>query len=227
MIIPVSGKVLDVPSTSSPTSTGPRKHTAPGRRTRERILQAAADLMFRNGVAGTSIPDLLEAAGVSASQVYHYFGDKRGLISAVIDHQITAVLDGQRPFLDHLDSFEALQAWCDAAVEGQRRRQCEGGCGIGSLASELVESDAATRAELVNAFERWETPIREGLARMQQRGELSADADVHDLATAMLAAIQGGLLLTQIRRSTHPLTAATDAAIAHIKAFATKPRASE
>ncbi|MFJ8613569.1 TetR/AcrR family transcriptional regulator [Streptomyces sp. NPDC093675] len=208
--------------TETDAAAAPAEHrlTAPGRRTRERIVEAAADLMFRKGVAGTSIPDVLHAAGVSASQVYHYFGDKRGLVSAVIDHQIEASLNSQRPVLDRLDSFEALHAWCDAAVAGQERRNCEGGCEIGSLASELVETDATLRADLVAAFERWEAPIREGLARMQQRGEISADADVRNLATAMLAAIQGGLLLTQIHRDPRPLRAATNAAIAHIESFA-------
>jgi TetR/AcrR family transcriptional regulator, transcriptional repressor for nem operon len=206
--------------TPASASTG-QKLTAPGRRTRDRIVQTAADLMFRQGVAGTSIPDVQQAAGVSASQIYHYFGDKRGLVRAVIDHQIEASLDSQRPILDHLDSFEALHVWCDAAVAGQQRRNCEGGCEIGSLAGELVETDATARADLVEAFDRWESPIREGLTRMRERGDLSPDADVHDLATMMLAAIQGGLLLTQIRRSTHPLKIATDAAIAHIKTFAT------
>lgn len=212
--------------TGSPASaSAEHKLTAPGRRTRDRIVQAAADLMFRQGVAGTSIPDVQQTAGVSASQIYHYFGDKRGLVRAVIDHQIEASLDGQRPILDHLDSFDALHAWCDAAVAGQERRQYEGGCEIGSLASELVETDAAARADLVEAFERWERPIRDGLARMRARGDLSADADVHDLATVMLTAIQGGLLLTQIRRSAHPLKIATDAAVAHIETFATRPPA--
>ena len=206
--------------TGSPApASAEHRLTAPGRRTRDRIVQAAADLMFRQGVAGTSIPDVQQTAGVSASQIYHYFGDKRGLVRAVIDHQIEASLDGQRPILDHLDSFEALRAWCDAAVAGQERREYEGGCEIGSLAGELVEIDPATRADLVEAFERWERPIREGLARMQARGDLSADADVHDLATVMLTAIQGGLLLTQIRRSAHPLKVATDAAIAYVETF--------
>jgi hypothetical protein len=87
------------------------------------------------------------------------------------------------------------------------------------LANELDETDEVTRADLVNAFERWEAPIRNGLARMQERGHLSPDADVPSLATAMLAAIQGGLLLTQLRRSTEPFKSVTDAVIAHIETF--------
>jgi AcrR family transcriptional regulator len=197
-----------------------REVTARGRSTRDRIVRVAAELMFLRGVAGTSIPDVLEAAGVSASQVYHYFGDKQGLVRAVIAHQIEVALEHQRPILDCLDSFEALEMWRDGAITLQQARNCEGGCEIGSLACELVETDAVARADLVAAFDRWETPIRTGLRTMRRRGELSRDADPAHLATAMLAAVQGGLLLTQVRRSTEPLYAAITAMIDYIRTFA-------
>ncbi|MFC0509033.1 TetR/AcrR family transcriptional regulator [Micromonospora costi] len=209
----------DATATAGSAPPAPRI-TAAGRRTRDRIVRTAAELMFRKGVAGTSIPDVQQAAKVSASQIYHYFGDKSDLVRAVIRHQIERTLEGQRPLLDRLDSFEALRAWCDEAVEVQKRRNCEGGCEIGSLASELVETCELMRGELVAAFDRWEAPIREGLRRMRETGVLVADADVDHLATAMLAAVQGGLLLTQVRRSPEPLRAATDAAIGYVETFA-------
>lgn len=180
--------------------------------------------MFLQGVAGTSIPDIQNAAQVSASQIYHYFGDKQGLVRAVIDHQIEATLNGQRPLLDHLDSLDALRAWCEAAAVRQESHGCQGGCEIGSLASELAESGATNRAGLVAAFDRWEAPIRNGLSRMRQRGELSDDADPAALATALLAAIQGGLLLTQLRRCPAPLRQATSAVIGYIETFTVRPQ---
>jgi hypothetical protein len=57
---------------------------------------------------------------------------------------------------------------------------------------------------------------------MHQRGELSGRADPERLATATLAAVQGGLLLTQVTRNTVPLEAALDEMIAHIAALTTK-----
>jgi AcrR family transcriptional regulator len=196
--------------------------TPPGRQTRDRIVHTAADLMYLQGVAGTSIPDIQNAAQVSASQIYHYFGDKQGLIRAVIAHQIEATLNGQRAMLEQLDSFEALRAWCDAFAARLESQGCEGGCEIGSLASELAESDDTTRADLVAAFDRWEAPFRDGLVRMQHRGELHADVDAAALATAMMAAVQGGALLSQLRRSSDPLRQATAAAIGYIESFAVR-----
>ncbi|WBB69995.1 TetR/AcrR family transcriptional regulator [Micromonospora sp. WMMD812] len=209
---------VDTASTAGSAPSAPRL-TAAGRRTRARIVGAAAELMFRKGVAGTSIPDVQQAAKVSASQIYHYFGDKNDLVRAVIRYQIERTLQGQQPLLDRLDSIEALRAWCAAAIEVQKQRDCAGGCEVGSLASELVESCDAMRDDLVAAFDRWEAPIRDGLRRMRQRGALVPDADVDQLATALLAAVQGGLLLTQVRRSTEPFRAATDAAIGYIETF--------
>ncbi|MFI2189112.1 TetR/AcrR family transcriptional regulator [Streptomyces sioyaensis] len=205
---------------STPVKAGePEKHrlTKAGRKTRERIVETAAELMFHRGAGGTSIPDIQAAAGVSASQIYHYFGNKQGLVLAVIDHQTDAKLAQQRPLLDSLDSIEALREWCDRAGDRQDAMGCEGGCEIGSLASELADSDQSARTGLVAAFDRWEGPIRSGLARMQARGELGESADIAALATALLAAIQGGMLLSQVRRSSTAYRQAVSAVIDHIE----------
>src|ERR1700749_2509495 len=90
-----------------------------GRETRERIVAAAAELVFENGVAETTLEDIRAAAGVSGSQVYHYFEDKQALVRAVIDYQADAVLDAQVDHLDHLDTVAGLRAWRDFLVEHQ------------------------------------------------------------------------------------------------------------
>ncbi len=139
----------------------------------------------------------------------------------MVERQGQAVLDGQQPLLGHLDSFDALEAWRDLLVAGQRQRHCSGGCIIGSLASELAESDVHARERLADSFACWQAQIRDGLTRMRERGELRPDADPDRLALALLAAVQGGLLLDQTLRDTAPLETALDAMIAYIHTFAT------
>lgn len=190
--------------------------TARGRATRARIVEAAADLMMRQGVAGTSIPEVLCAAGVSASQLYHYFTDKQDLVHAVIEHQSAFALDAQGEF--PLDSLDSLRAWRDAVVALQDQRRCQGGCVMGSLVGELSNSDEAARQALAAGYAQWERRIRDGLSAMRDRGALRAEADVDRLALILLSALQGGLLLTQVRRDTTALQAALDAAIAAIAA---------
>jgi TetR/AcrR family transcriptional repressor of nem operon len=193
--------------------------TPKGQATRDRIVTAAARLMFDHGVAGTSTGDVEEAAGVSTSQLYHYFGDKKALVRAVIALQTEIVLNAQQPYLGRLDSMTALRAWRDHVVELQVARGCEGGCPIGALGSELAESDADARGEVAVGFGRWERAIRDGLHAMRDRGDLREDADPAQLALATLAALQGGLLLTQIRREPTPMAVALDAMLAHIESF--------
>ncbi|HEX4225185.1 MAG TPA: TetR/AcrR family transcriptional regulator [Pseudonocardiaceae bacterium] len=193
--------------------------TRKGQATRDRIVAAAAELMFQRGVSGTSTDDVQTAAGVNTSQIYHYFGDKRNLVRAVIAFQTESILAAQQPLLSRLDTMDALHAWRDAIVELQHVRQYEGGCPIGSLVSELAERDAEARADLAAGFSRWEAAIGEGLRAMHQRGDLRPEADPDQLALALLAALQGGLLLTQTRRDTVALEAAMDTMLAHIESF--------
>lgn len=194
--------------------------TAKGRATRARIIDVAARLMYENGAANTSLEDVRTAAKASGSQMSHYFADKRSLIRAVIAYQADAVMaDHHDPAIGNLDSIEALRTWAQRIVEQQRAQNFEGGCRLGSLAAELVESDAELRADFAAGFERWEALLRRGLRAMQQRGDLRADADPDALAYSLLAAAQGGYLLTQAHRDARSLEAALAAAIDHIESL--------
>jgi AcrR family transcriptional regulator len=175
--------------------------------------------MFDRGVAETTLEDIRAAAGVSGSQVYHYFEDKQALVRAVIDHQAEAVLDTQGTHLDHLDTMPGLRAWRDLLVEHQRTLECRGGCPLGTLGAELAETDNAARMAVARGFRRWETRIRDGLRAMHARGDLPTDADPDDLALATLAALQGGLLLAQVQREPRPLEVALDAMLDRIQAL--------
>jgi AcrR family transcriptional regulator len=209
-------------STARNGSATERRFTAKGALTRSRIIDAAAELVFARGVARTGVEDVQLRAGVSASQLYHYFADKDDLIQAVIAHQTDEILAAQRPVLDELDSFEALDRWRDLLIELQDHRDCVGGCPIGSIAAELADINPRARETLVESFERWEAPIRAGLARMRDRGALRPDTDTDALALALLTALQGGLLLTQARRDTSPLRTGLDAVLAHIRTYASE-----
>ena len=193
-------------STSSPS---PRRLTRKGQATRRRIVSAAADLILEQGVARTTIDDVRAAADVSSSQLYHYFDDKGALVSAVIEHQTDTIVSNHER-LD-LSTLEGLRAWRDWVVDYQRSIDCRGGCPIGSLGSELAETEPQARTLVAEGFKRWETAIQNGLREMHAHGRLAPHADPDSLALALLTALQGGLLLTKIERDTTALEAALDA----------------
>jgi TetR/AcrR family transcriptional regulator, transcriptional repressor for nem operon len=194
--------------------------TRKGRATRERILEAASALIAARGVAGTSTEDVRKAAGVSGSQLYHYFDSKQALIRAVITRAADAEPVPDRPVLGLLDSLDALRAWADAAIERQEESGCRGECTLGSLAGELGAGDEAAREDLRCGLLRWQGLLHDGLGAMRDRGALRAEADLDELAFALLTALQGGTILTTTIGSTQPLRAALNAALAYVESFA-------
>jgi TetR/AcrR family transcriptional repressor of nem operon len=195
--------------------------TAKGRETRERIVATAAALIRERGVAETSLDDVIGGARVSKSQLYLYFEGREGLLRDVVAHNTALVLASQEPFLAALESWKAIRAWLKALVDLQVEAGARGGCPIGSLVGQLAETNEPARRSLAEAFARWEQPLCRGLRSMQVRGKLDRRADPERLASATLATIQGGLLLTQSRRDPGQLAIAAEAAYAHLRIHAT------
>ena len=203
--------------------TSAQPATLKGRETRERIIRATAELVTERGVAGTSLDDVRARARVSKSQLYHYFVGRDDLMRAVAKAASDEVVGGQTELFAKLDTIQGLRAWADTLVTLQHARRSRGGCPIGSLAGQLAEHNENARGELVDGLDRWEAAIRDGLDRMAARGELRGDADCAALAQRVLAAVQGGLLLTQIRRDPDQLRSALNGVIEAILAAPAMP----
>jgi len=195
--------------------------TPKGQRTRERIVEAAADLMLRQGYAGTTLDDVKAAAGVGSSQLYHYFDGKADLVQAIIARHTELIVARHEELLRELDTLVALHDWRDFVVGTQRSLDCHGGCPIGSLGSEIAEYDEVARKAISASMCRWEAALREGLGRLRDCGALSPDAEPAALALSLIVALQGGLLLGKIHRSPAPLEVALDNGLAYVAIFAT------
>ncbi|MDX3354364.1 TetR/AcrR family transcriptional regulator [Streptomyces sp. ME01-24h] len=199
---------------------GESRLTERGRATRERILRAAADMMYVKGVASTTLDDVRAASGTSKSQLYRHYPDKDALVRDVVALQATTLLERQHQLLRRLNSLRGLERWRDALLENSGLRNGAYGCPLGSLASELADQDEQARKALARHFDTWEGLLHTGLQRMKDSGVLRADADAAELATGLMAALQGGYLLAQTAQDVRPMRIALDMAIGHIKACA-------
>lgn len=195
--------------------------TTRGAATRARIVAGAAELVYERGVAGTSLDDIMAATGTSKSQLYHYFADKEALVLEVIRSQLAKIIAGQETQLRDLRSWDALHRWRDHVVEATRATGGVGGCPLGSLSSELADRSESARRVLAGCFAEWEAYLFDGFTAMRADGELSADADPQLLATAVMAALQGGLLLSQANHGVQPLELALDMALSHVGRYRT------
>ncbi|MEJ5869167.1 TetR family transcriptional regulator C-terminal domain-containing protein [Pseudokineococcus sp. 5B2Z-1] len=195
--------------------------TEKGRATRQRIVEATALRILDAGVDGTSLDDVRATTLTSKSQLFHYFpGGKAELVRAVAQWEGEQLLAAQEPHLSDLSTWESWEAWrrgLEAYYLGLGRWACP----IGSLTAQMAATDAETAAFLRTAWTTWRTRLAAGVRRMQAAGSIDPAADPDRLATSVLAAIQGGLLLSQPERASWPLEAALDTAWATLHAPAT------
>ena len=199
-----------------------RRLTAKGEATRAHIVRTAAELIYTKGVQNTSNEDVRKAAGVSGSQLSHYFPDKRSMVRAVIAYRADALagrLQREAP-LGELNRVDALHSWAESYLN--REDVLAGGCAFGSLVAEVMKSDLELHDDIAEGFERWRETFRRGLTAMRENGVLRRDADPDRLAHVFMAAYQGGMLLAQGARDEAPLRDALNGALDYLETF--RPR---
>ena len=181
-------------------------------------MERAAELFAERGVAGTSLDEVLAAAGAGKGQLYHYFHGRGELVEAAVAHRCTQVLAGLTQALGTVASMAELEQALAGFVAGFEQMGLPG-CPIGSLAAEVAERNEGARLQAAAGFDAWEQLFADALERMRDRGELRADASAAVLATALLASIEGGMVLSQTRKDPASLHIAVEAGLARLRTY--------
>ncbi len=186
--------------------------TTKGTATRQRIIDGAAAEIREHGVAATTLDDVLARTATSKGQLFHYFpGGREELLLAVADHESERVLGDQQPYLGHLDSWAAWQAWRDIVVRRYRDQGMH--CPLGTLITELGRHSPAARSVTGRLIERWQSDLQAGITGMQQAGQIAPGLDATRTAAAIIAALQGGVTILMSTGSSRHLEAALDTAL--------------
>ena len=201
--------------------------TARGAKTRSRIVATAADLMRVRGVGGTTLDEVVVASNVSKSQLYRHFDDKQALVRAVIELVGDRRIAEERERLSKVTTFAGLRRWRDALVEKNALQEGRYGCILGSLANEVADQDPISRKKLQDLFAEWQELFDDLLRRFQKAGLIPPEADIAQLATGLLAAVQGGYLLAQTAHDVTPMASAIDMSVAHLQMLNSRPLTDE
>jgi TetR/AcrR family transcriptional repressor of nem operon len=193
--------------------------TRRGRERRDRIVECAAALIAERGVAHVGLDAVLTAAGVGKGQLYHYFADREALIEAAVAHRCAEVQQALGSMFGGLDSLAELEQ----ALEDYVRiyEQTLAGCPIGTIASEVAGRNKGAQRQVEVAFGEWQALFSDLFERLRERGELHSVADPAALATALLAALEGGQILSQTRNEATSLRIAIAAALAYVRTLLT------
>jgi AcrR family transcriptional regulator len=193
-----------------------QKLTPKGVATRQRIIDGAAAEIRVNGALATTLEDVMTHTGTSKSQLFHYFPHgKEQLLLAVAEQEAARVISDQQPYLSGLTSWAAWQRWRDVVVERYRRQGQQ--CPLSTVMSEIGRTPGA-QAVASTLIERWRAEIENGVLAMQRQEKIAATVNPSRAAAALLAGIQGGVLVLMSTGDLSYLEAALDVGIAALRA---------
>jgi AcrR family transcriptional regulator len=193
-----------------------RPLTEKGRSTRQRIVEGAASEIRERGVAATTLDDILARTRTSKSQIFHYFpGGKEELLLAVAEHEAALVLSDQQPQLGNLTSWRAWQEWREAVLDRYRRQGEQ--CPLNVLVTQLGRNTPGAQAVVSRLLERWQWEIATGIREMQRQRKVASKIDPDQVAAALLAGIQGGVVVMLSTGSLTHLEAALDVGISNLR----------
>ena len=177
-------------------------------RSRAALVDTAALLFRRQGYAATGVNQILETAGVKAGSLYHHFPDgKQELAAAVVDSVGGGIEQQLRRFLaGEISVADIVDGWIDtlaARLAGDRRD----GCPIEPIATESVHASPQVRAASARGFRGWCNAVAD---RLRADGWPHDDAD--QTALAVIALIEGALMLSRIAGDAAALNSAKVAA---------------
>jgi AcrR family transcriptional regulator len=193
------------------------KLTPKGAATRQRIIEGAAAEIRERGVAVTTLDDVRARTGTSKSQLFHYFPDgKEELLLAVAQFEAGQVMAAQQPQLGELGSWAAWRRWRDTVVSHYRERGQF--CPLNVLISQLGRATPGARAVVSELLRAWQNELEAGIRRMQDAGEVSPRLDAGRTAAALLAGLQGGVVVMLSTGAIDHLEAALDVGIENLRA---------
>jgi AcrR family transcriptional regulator len=193
--------------------------TGRGRASRERIVERAAELFAEQGIAATSVDEVLAAAGAGKGQFYHYFRGRDELAAAAVGYRCAQVIAGLTQALGDVSTLAGLERALAAFATGFEEMGMPG-CPIGTLSTEIAGRNEEARLQAAAGFDAWERLLAGALERMREHGELRAEAEPAALATGLLASLEGGMVLAQARRDMASLHVAVKAGLAQVRAQA-------
>ncbi|WP_144722585.1 TetR/AcrR family transcriptional regulator [Cellulosimicrobium sp. TH-20] len=171
-----------------PSDTRPEPRAGAPGSARERLVAAAQELFWAQGVGATSPRQVLAASGVGQGSLYHHFPTKHDLAAAAVHATTTAGLDAARRDLGAQGSaVERLVRYLE------RPRPALAGCKVGRLVSDQAVMDDAALAAEVRAYFRGLVDLA---AAVLVEGGLPDDA-ARDRAHAAVAVVQGGYVLAR------------------------------
>jgi AcrR family transcriptional regulator len=167
-------------------------------RTRQFIIEKAAPVFNKKGIAGTTIDDILAVTGMAKGGLYGRFENRDELARESVDYLLERLGDRMTAVMaKEKTSVKKLVAYMNDQLDPMNSF-IPGGCPILNFSIEADDTDPVLRDKLKTVIKRGLdriiTTIQEGVAK----GELSPEINAEDFALQMFASLEGGMMMSKV-----------------------------
>ena len=175
---------------------------------RDKLLAQGLRVVHQRGLAGASVRDIVEAAGVPQGSFSNHFASKEAFGVEILDLYFGFTRKVLAETLDNtnLKPLKRLEAYIDANQAFLDQWGVENGCLYGTYAAEITGHDAPIRRRLVEIFNVLQDSLTICLKAAVKAGELPKDFKCKEVGDFILSSLQGAILLSKGMRDTSPIT---------------------
>ena len=172
--------------------------------TRDRLIRTTSRLLRKQGYGATGLNQVMaEAQAPKGSMYFHFPGGKEELAAAALDSFAERVTRRLENGLAEADTVgEAVATFFDEYIEHFRRTNFCEGCAVATVALDAASAHEVLAAATGRALRGWIDRFAEAL-----EAEGRSPAEAHRLATLIVAAIEGTVVIGKGERSTEPFVA--------------------
>jgi len=178
----------------------PQRKMTKGEQTRQKIVAAAAPIFNQRGYEGSSLADLMAATGLQKGGIYRHFSSKEELAAEAFDYTWKAAWETRMKDVDQASSsIEKLKRLIANFVEC--RPPVIGGCPVLNTAIDADDGNPILRERVAKALRSWSTRLQAIVKEAVRAGETRIGVDPKNVATLVIASLEGALMMSRIERS--------------------------
>ncbi|MBL8542662.1 MAG: TetR/AcrR family transcriptional regulator [Hyphomonadaceae bacterium] len=174
-----------------------------GKRTRERLMDAAYEAILTKGFSGTSIDELVEAAGIKKGGFFYHFRDKGDLAR----HLLNRFLEEDETVMDELtarahassdDPMQRFLAFLDLYAEAMdQMEELHPGCLVAAILYQEQAFDRDVRQVLFDTAMRWRARFRQWFLEIETKYRALTPVELDTIADSFSAVVEGSIVLTR------------------------------
>jgi TetR/AcrR family transcriptional repressor of nem operon len=175
-----------------------------GEQTRKKIVEAAAPIFNKRGYKGSSLNDLMKATGLKKGGIYRHFASKEELAAEAFDYTWEASWKARLLHVDETaNGIDKLKQLIANFIE--RRSPVPGGCPVLNTAVDADDGNSILRSRVGKALRSWTGSLEAYVEEAQQQREAKPDVNSKDVATLIVASLEGALMMSRIQRNDEAL----------------------